>query len=141
MQLLTTKDPCEVPRELWIFRHAEAIGPIARQGPAGNSYGANQLNRLLQAYGQVFRIAVALSRRLRLSGLLTRLTVGRLEPLLSQRLILRDLGTCIDWRIHRKRMAELLHVQYNRVALVDYNLRRRRGKAVSTSRAGVWSMR
>ena len=50
--------------------------------------------------------------RLGLSGSLARMTADRFELLLSQRLILRDLGAFIDGRIrriHGRRVAELLH--------------------------------
>jgi len=64
------------------------------------------------AYGRTFQAAVWLQRRLGLSAPLARMTADRFETLLSQRLILRDLGTFIDGRIrriHGRRVGELLH--------------------------------
>ncbi|MDG4648202.1 cation:proton antiporter [Roseibacterium sp. SDUM158017] len=63
------------------------------------------------AYGSPFQAAVVLQRRLGLSAPLARMTADRFELLLSQRLILRDLGAFIDGRIrriHGRRVAELL---------------------------------
>ena len=74
--------------------------------------GYNRAARRSVTYGREFRIAVALNSRLRLSGPLARITADRFERLLSQRLILRDLGTFIDGRIrriHGLRVADLLH--------------------------------
>jgi monovalent cation:H+ antiporter, CPA1 family len=64
------------------------------------------------AYGRAFRAAVVLHNRLGLSAPLVRMTADRFELLLSQRLILRDLGAFIDGRIrriHGRRVADLLH--------------------------------
>ncbi|HMR54717.1 MAG TPA: cation:proton antiporter [Amaricoccus sp.] len=74
--------------------------------------GYNRAARRSVAYGRGFRIALLLNGRLRLSGPLARMTADRFELLLSQRLILRDLGAFIDGRIrriHGRRVAELLH--------------------------------
>lgn len=74
--------------------------------------GYQRVARRSVAYGRGFRTAVQLHRRLRLSRPLARLTADRFELLLSQRLILRDLGAFIDGRIrriHGRRVAELLH--------------------------------
>jgi len=74
--------------------------------------GYNRAARRSVAYGRGFRIAVLLNSRLRLSGPLARMTADRFELLLSQRLILRDLGKFIDGRIrriHGRRVADLLH--------------------------------
>lgn len=63
-------------------------------------------------YGRSFRIAVSLHNRLRFSVPLSRMTADRFELMLSQRLILRDLGNFIDGRIrriHGRRVADLLH--------------------------------
>ena len=63
-------------------------------------------------YGHAFRAAVLLHGRLGFSAPLARMTADRFELLLSQRLILRDLGAFIDSRIrriHGRRVAELLH--------------------------------
>lgn len=77
------------------------------QGRAGYSRAA----RRSIAYSRVFRAAVFLNNRLGISGPLARLTADRFEHLLSQRLILRDLGDFIGGRIrriHGRRVAELL---------------------------------
>jgi monovalent cation:H+ antiporter, CPA1 family len=74
--------------------------------------GYQRAARRSVAYGRAFRAAVLLHGRLGLSGPLSRMTADRFELLLSQRLILRDLGTFIDGRIrriHGRRVAELLH--------------------------------
>lgn len=79
------------------------------------SQGRNGYNRAARrsvAYGPGFRIAGILNGRLGLSGPLAHMTADRFELLLSQRLILRDLGAFIDGRIrriHGRRVAELLH--------------------------------
>jgi len=74
--------------------------------------GYQRAARRSVAYGRTFRAAVLLQGRLGLSAPLARMTADRFELLLSQRLILRDLGTFIDGRIrriHGRRVAELLH--------------------------------
>ena len=74
--------------------------------------GYNRTARRSVAYGRGFRIVLPLNSRLRLSGPLARMTADRFELLLSQRLVLRDLGAFIDGRIrriHGRRVAELLH--------------------------------
>lgn len=74
--------------------------------------GYNRAARHSLNYGWRFRIAVLLNGRLGVSWPLARMTADRFELLLSQRLILRDLGTFIDGRIrriHGLRVAELLH--------------------------------
>ncbi|MWD26277.1 cyclic nucleotide-binding domain-containing protein [Aquicoccus sp. SCR17] len=78
------------------------------QGRSGYQRAARQS----VAYGWSFRAADLLHGRLGLSGPLARMTADRFELLLSQRLILRDLGTFITGRIrriHGRRVAELLH--------------------------------
>lgn len=68
--------------------------------------------RGIVAYGRGFRAAVVLNRRLGLARPLARLTADRFELLLSQRLILQDLGEFIRGRIrriHGRRVAELLN--------------------------------
>ncbi|MFP3920577.1 MAG: cation:proton antiporter [Dichotomicrobium sp.] len=68
--------------------------------------------RLSLARGRSYRFAVFLHNRMRLSGLLARMTADRFEILLNQRLILRDLHGYIDGkirRIHGRRVADLLH--------------------------------
>ena len=77
---------------------------------AGRS-GYQRAARRSLAYGRTFRAAVWLHNRMRLSGPLARMTADRFEHLLSQRLILRDLGAFIDGRIrriHGRRVADLL---------------------------------
>lgn len=74
--------------------------------------GYQRAARRSAAYGRAFRAAVLLHRRLGFSAPLARMTADRFELLLSQRLILRDLGAFIDGRIrriHGRRVAELLH--------------------------------
>lgn len=74
--------------------------------------GYNRAARRSVAYGLWFRVAGVLNGRMALSGPLARLTADRFELLLSQRLILRDLGAYIDGRIrriHGRRVADLLH--------------------------------
>jgi CPA1 family monovalent cation:H+ antiporter len=78
------------------------------QGRSGYQRAARQS----VAYGPAFQAAVRLHGRLRLSRPLARMTADRFEQLLSQRLILRDLGGFIDSRIrriHGRRVADLLH--------------------------------
>lgn len=63
------------------------------------------------SYDRTFKFAVMLHNRLRFSLPLTRLTADRFEFLLSQKLILRDLGDFIEGRIrriHGRRVADLL---------------------------------
>lgn len=88
--------------------------------------GYNRAARRSVAYGRGFRIAVLLNGRLGLAGPLARLTADRFELLLSQRLILRDLGAFIDGRIrriHGRRVAELLHeLLARRIELVETTL-------------------
>ena len=74
--------------------------------------GYQRAARRSVAYGRAFRAAVLLHGRLGLSGPLAQMTADRFELLLSQRLILRDLGAFIDGRIrriHGRRVADLLH--------------------------------
>ncbi|MFP4571211.1 cation:proton antiporter, partial [Rhodosalinus sp.] len=89
--------------------------------------GYNRAARRSVAYGRAFRIAVLLNGRLRLSAPLARLTADRFELLLSQRLILRDLGAFIDGRIrriHGRRVAELLHeLLARRIEMVETALK------------------
>lgn len=74
--------------------------------------GYQRAARRSVAYGRMFQAAVLLHRRLGVPVPLAGMTADRFELLLSQRLILRDLGTFIDGRIrriHGRRVAELLH--------------------------------
>jgi monovalent cation:H+ antiporter, CPA1 family len=78
----------------------------------GGRTGYRRAARDSVSYGRAFRTAVLLHNRLWLSAPLARMTADRFELLLSQRLILRDLGGFIDGRIrriHGRRVAELLH--------------------------------
>ncbi len=78
---------------------------------SGGRNGYQRAARRSIAYGLGFRIGVALQRRFRLSQPLAGMTADRFELLLSQRLILRDLGGFIDGRIlriHGRRVADLL---------------------------------
>lgn len=73
--------------------------------------GYQRAARRSVAYGRAFRAAVMLHNRIRLSAPLARMTADRFELLLSQRLILRDLGSFIERRIrriHGRRVADLL---------------------------------
>jgi CPA1 family monovalent cation:H+ antiporter len=79
---------------------------------SGGRSGYNRAARRSVAYGRIFRAAVLLNGRLGVSWPLARITADRFELLLSQRLILRDLGAFIDGRIrriHGRRVADLLH--------------------------------
>jgi monovalent cation:H+ antiporter, CPA1 family len=81
-------------------------------GRSGGRSGYRRAARRSLAHGRAFRAAAWLHGRLGLSGPLARMTADRFERLLSQRLILRDLGGFIDGRIrriHGRRVAELLH--------------------------------
>lgn len=78
----------------------------------GGRSGYQRAARRSVTYGRGFRAAVWLHSRLRFSILLARMTGDRFELLLSQRLVLRDLGNFIDGRIrriHGRRLADLLH--------------------------------
>jgi len=91
-----------------VIADAERLIEASRTG--GRS-GYQRAARQSIAYGRAFRAAVWLNNRLRLSAPLAHLTADRFEHLLSQRLILRDLGKFIDGRIrriHGRRVAELL---------------------------------
>ncbi|WP_370284253.1 cation:proton antiporter [Pseudooceanicola sp.] len=74
--------------------------------------GYQRAARRSVAYGRTFRAAGLLHGRLGLPGPLARMTADRFELLLSQHLILRDLGVFIEGRIrriHGRRVADLLH--------------------------------
>ena len=74
--------------------------------------GYRRESRRSVIYNKTFRAAAILHGRLRLSAPLARLTADRFELMLSQRLILRDLGAFIDGRIrriHGRRVSDLLH--------------------------------
>ena len=91
--------------------------------------GYQRAARRSVAYGRAFRAAVLLHGRLGFSAPLARMTADRFELMLSQRLILRDLGSFIDGRIrriHGRRVAELLH-----------ELLSRRIEAVATALEGL----
>ncbi|MGQ3489347.1 cation:proton antiporter [Roseovarius pacificus] len=79
---------------------------------SGGRSGYNRAARRSVAYGRGFRAAGFLQNRFHLSGPLARMTADRFELLLSQRLVLRDLGAFIDGRIrriHGRRLSDLLH--------------------------------
>ncbi len=78
----------------------------------GGRFGYRQAARISLGQGGATKFAAALHNRLRISGPLARRTADRFEILLTQRLILRDLGDFIDSRIrriHGRRVADLLH--------------------------------
>lgn len=84
---------------------------------SGGRAGYNRAARRSVAYGRAFRAAGLLHSRLRLSAPLAQLTADRFELLLSQRLVLRDLGAFIDARIrriHGRRVADLLRESLSR---------------------------
>ncbi|WP_417260590.1 cation:proton antiporter [Celeribacter sp.] len=85
--------------------------------------GYQRAARRSVAYGRAFRAAGLLHSKLRISAPLVRLTADRFELLLSQRLILRDLGSFIEGRIrriHGRRVAGLLSdMVARRVELVE----------------------
>ena len=91
-----------------VLHNADRLIEAARTG--GRS-GYQRAARRSVAYGQSFRAAVILHHRMGISKPLVRLTADRFEQLLSQRLILKDLGAFIDGRIRRiygRRLADLL---------------------------------
>ncbi|MGV8989006.1 MAG: cation:proton antiporter [Cypionkella sp.] len=92
-----------------VLSDADRLIEGARQGGRN---GYQRAARRSVAYGRGFQFGVALQRRLRLARPLARMTADRFEQLLSQRLILRDLGAFINGRIrriHGRRVADLLH--------------------------------
>jgi len=92
-----------------VITDAERLIEASRTG--GRS-GYQRAARRSVSYGRAFRAAVMLNNRLGVSAPLAHLTADRFEHLLSQRLILRDMGGFIDGRIrriHGRRVAELLH--------------------------------
>ncbi|HEY9039459.1 MAG TPA: cation:proton antiporter [Roseovarius sp.] len=96
-------------------RMAEQVLSVADQlieaARTGGRSGYQRAARKSVAYGPAFRTALLLHSRLGVSGPLARMTADRFEQLLSQRLILRDLGPFIDGRIrriHGRRLADLL---------------------------------
>jgi CPA1 family monovalent cation:H+ antiporter len=96
---------------------------------SGGRSGYQRAGRRSIAYGRGFRAAVLLHSRLHISGPLVRMTADRFELLLSQRLILKDLGPFIDGRIrriHGRRVADLLQ-----------ELLARRNEAVATALEGL----
>jgi len=109
-----------------VLSDADRLIEAARtQGRSGYQRAA----RRSVAYGRTFRAAAVLHGRYGISGPLARMTANRFEHLLSQRLILRDLGGFIEGRIrriHGRRVAELLH-----------ELLSRRIEAVATALEGL----
>ncbi|MEM8811476.1 MAG: cation:proton antiporter [Pseudomonadota bacterium] len=97
-----------------VLTNADRLIEAARLG-GRSGYGRAAMRSV--AYGRSFRFAVALHNRLGVSYPLARMTADRFEFLLSQRLILRDLGGFIEGRIrriHGRRVADLLHGLLNR---------------------------
>ncbi|WP_112320946.1 cation:proton antiporter [Oceanibium sediminis] len=95
----------------------------------GGRTGYQRAARRSVAYGPAIRAALLLHNRLGLPAPLAQMTADRFERLLSQRLILRDLGSFIDRRIrriHGRRVAEVLH-----------ELLSRRIEAVETALTGL----
>ena len=81
------------------------------------------------AYGRTYRAAMVLHNRLRISGPMARMTAERMEMLLTQRMILRDLEGFTRGRIrriHGRRVADLLQ-----------ELLSRRAEEVSTALDGL----
>ncbi len=81
-------------------------------GPSGGRSGYRVGYRRALGFGRGFRLAVALDNRLRISWPLAVLTADRFEFLLAQRLVIKGLDEFIDTRIrriHRRRVADLLH--------------------------------
>ncbi|MFD1510191.1 cation:proton antiporter [Lacimonas salitolerans] len=103
-----------------VLSDADRLIESARSG--GRS-GYQRAARQSVAYGRLFRAVVILNNRLGLSRPLARMTADRFERLLSQRLILRDLGVFIDGRIrriHGRRVADLLtELLSRRVEMVE----------------------
>ncbi|TNF19368.1 MAG: cyclic nucleotide-binding domain-containing protein [Rhodobacteraceae bacterium] len=95
----------------------------------GGRSGYQRAARRSTSYGPAIRAALKLHSRLGISVPLARMTADRFERLLSQRLILRDLGAFIGGRIrriHGRRVADLLH-----------ELLSRRVEAVETALEGL----
>jgi CPA1 family monovalent cation:H+ antiporter len=109
-----------------VLSDAERLIEGARtQGRSGYQRAA----RRSISYGRTFRMAVFLHNRVRLSRPLALMTADRFELLLSQRLILRDLGDFIQARIrriHGRRVADLLQ-----------DLLSRRNDAIETALEGL----
>ncbi|QDY71625.1 cation:proton antiporter [Qingshengfaniella alkalisoli] len=109
-----------------VLSHADRLIEGARIGGRSDY---QRVARRSVAYDRAFRAAVVLHSRLGLSAPLARMTADRFERLLTERLILRDLGRFIDGRIrriHGRRVADLLH-----------ELLARRVEAVETTLEGL----
>ncbi len=91
--------------------------------------GYNRAAKRSLAYGPAFRVAGVLHNWLRLSAPLAQITADRFELLLSQRLVMRDLGAFIDGRI--------LRIHGRRVAVLLHELLTRRIDAVETALEGL----
>jgi len=79
---------------------------------SGGRLGYLSTARLVQRSGTLSRLAAILHNRLRLSGMLERITADHFEHLVALGPILRELHGFIDTRIrriHGKRVADLLH--------------------------------
>ncbi|AVL54841.1 sodium:proton antiporter [Roseobacter denitrificans] len=91
-----------------VVQNADRLIEAAR---IGGRTGYQRAARRSVAYGKTFRAAVLLHSRVGISYPLARMTADRFEQLLSQRLILKDLGAFIEGRIRRiygRRLADLL---------------------------------
>ncbi|WP_424934265.1 cation:proton antiporter [Amaricoccus macauensis] len=96
---------------------------------SGGRAGYQRAARQSVAYGKAFRAAVLLHSRLGISQPLSQMTADRFERLLSQRLILRDLGAFIEGRIRR--------IHGRRVAVLLQELLSRRMDMVETALEGL----
>ncbi|AEI92765.1 cation:proton antiporter [Roseobacter litoralis] len=97
-----------------VIQNADRLIEAAR---TGGRTGYQRAARRSVAYGKTFRTAVLLNSRLGISFPLARMTADRFEQLLSQRLILKDMGTFIEGRIRRiygRRLADLLQEMLTR---------------------------
>lgn len=88
------------------------VGRLVESTRLGGRHGYRRGAMRSLGYGPLYRVAVTLHNRLRLSRLLAVMTANRFEILLNQRLMLADLHSHIDGkirRIHGRRVAEILH--------------------------------
>ena len=103
-----------------VVQNADRLIEAAR---IGGRTGYQRAARRSVAYGKTFRAALLLHSRLGISYPLIRMTADRFEQLLSQRLILKDLGAFIGGRIRRiygRRLADLLQeVLARRIEMVE----------------------
>lgn len=96
-----------------VYEQSRALSDrVMESTRAGGRAGYRSAYRQRLRFDRAFRIAVWLDGRTRISRPLAVLTADRFEFLLGQRLVLRSLHPFIDTRIHRihrRRVAELLH--------------------------------